>query len=151
MFRSYNRSSHLVRDTLLLQKGVNAVYRPSMRPSSLFHRKSRESSRVALINFESSIEYNLRANNMHDLKAEALRLGATDLRPSWRKGKKIAVLFQGKWIHAGALGYDDYTTHHDDERRASYRRRHKAIPLRDGRPAYLVKTQPSFWSWHLLW
>ena len=88
---------------------------------------------------------------MHDLKAEAQRLGATDLRQSWRKGKKIAVLFQGKWIHAGALGYDDYTTHHDDERRASYRRRHRAILLRDGRPAYTVKTQPAYWSWHILW
>ena len=88
---------------------------------------------------------------MHDLKIEALRLGATDLRPSWRKGKKLAVLYRGKWIHFGALGYEDYTTHHDVDRRASYRRRHKAILLLDGRPAYTVKTQASFWAWHLLW
>ena len=112
-----------------------------------------ESSRDARENFESSIEYILRGINMlADLKFEALRLGATDLRQSWRAGKKYAVLYQGKWIHFGALGYGDYyTTHHDDERRASYRRRHTAILLRDGRPAYTVKTQPSFWSWHLLW
>ena len=85
------------------------------------------------------------------MDAVAKRLGATDLQPSWRKGKKIAVLYQGKWIHAGALGYEDYTTHHDDDRRASYRRRHKAILLRDGRPAYKVKTTPAFWAYHLLW
>ena len=86
-----------------------------------------------------------------ELKAVALRLGATDLRQSWRKGKKYAVLYQGKWIHFGALGYDDYTTHHDEDRRASYRRRHKAILLRDGRPAYTVKSQPAYWAYHLLW
>ena len=86
-----------------------------------------------------------------NLKIEALRLGATDLRQSWRAGKKYAVLYQGKWIHFGALGYDDYTTHHDPVRRAAYRKRHKAILLRDGRPAYTVKTQPAYWSWNLLW
>ena len=85
-----------------------------------------------------------------DLRFEALRLGATDLRPSWRKGKKIAVLFQGKWIHAGALGYDDYTTHHDPVRRAAYRKRHRAILLLNGLPAYKDKKQAAFWSWHLL-
>ena len=88
---------------------------------------------------------------MHDLKAEALRLGAIDLRPSWRKGKKWAVLYDNIWIHFGSLLYDDYTIHHDDERRASYRRRHKAILLRDGRPAYKDKKQPAFWAYHLLW
>ena len=85
------------------------------------------------------------------MDAAAKSLGATDLRPSWRKGKKIAVLFQGKWIHAGALNYDDYTIHHNDDRRASYRRRHRAILLRDGRPAYTVRSQAAYWSWHLLW
>ena len=88
---------------------------------------------------------------MHDLKAKALRLGATDLRSSTRENKKLAVYYNGRWINFGALGYEDYTTHHDDDRRASYRRRHKAILLRDGRPAYTVKTQPAYWSWHLLW
>ncbi len=81
----------------------------------------------------------------------AKSLGATDLRRSWRKGKKWAVLYRGDWIHFGALGYEDYTTHHDNERRASYTRRHKAILLRDGCPAYKVKTTPAFWAYHLLW
>ena len=85
------------------------------------------------------------------MDAAAKSLGATDLRQSWRKHKKLAVLYAGKWIHFGALGYDDYTTHHDDEKRASYRRRHKAILLHDGRLAYMVKTQPAVWAYHLLW
>ena len=85
------------------------------------------------------------------MEAEARRLGATELRQSWRAGKKWAVMYQGKWIHFGALGYDDYTTHRDAGRRASYRRRHKAIILGDGRPAYTVKAQPAFWAFNLLW
>ena len=136
-----------------------------MRPSSLFYRKSMDCSRDARENFESRshIRGPARAcrktgsrskiyyNNMHDLKAKALRLGATDLRQSWRAGKKYAVLYQGKWIHFGALGYEDYTIHHDDDRRASYRRRHRAILLRDGRPAYKVPSQAGYWSWQILW
>ena len=81
----------------------------------------------------------------------AKSLGATELRRSWWKGKKWAVLDRGDWIHFGAPQFEDYTTHHDPVRRASYRRRHRAILLSDGRPAYTVKTQPAFWSWHLLW
>ena len=85
------------------------------------------------------------------MDAVAKRLGATDLRPSWRKGKKWAVLYRGEYIHFGAVNYEDYTTHRDPVRRASYTRRHRAILLRDGRPAYTALTQPAFWSWHLLW
>ena len=57
---------------------------------------------------------------------KALRLGATELRPSTRKGKKWAVLYGGSWIHFGATGYEDFTEHKDPARRASYRRRHGA-------------------------
>ena len=88
---------------------------------------------------------------MHGLEALALRHGATALRTSTRVGKKFAVLYAGKWIHFGSSAYDDFTTHHDEARRVSYRRRHRAILLRDGRPAYTVKTQPAYWSWHILW
>ena len=85
------------------------------------------------------------------MEAKAKRLGATQLRPSWRRHKKLAVLYQGRWIHFGQLGYSDYNIHRDDDRRDAYRKRHRAILLRDGRPAYTVKTSPAFWSWHLLW
>ena len=85
------------------------------------------------------------------LEQKALRLGATELRPSTRKGKKYAVLYQGKFIHFGATGYEDFTEHKDPARRANYRRRHGAIKLQDGRLAYTVPTSPAFWSWTLLW
>ena len=85
------------------------------------------------------------------LEQKAKRLGATELRPSTRKGKKYAVLYQGKWIHFGATGYEDFTEHKDPARRANYRRRHGAIKLRDGRLAYTVKSSPAYWSWTLLW
>jgi hypothetical protein len=53
----------------------------------------------------------------------------------------------------GSQGYEDYTIHHDPVRRASYRQRHKAIKLKDGRLACAraVKTQPAFWALELLW
>ena len=88
---------------------------------------------------------------MESLQRKALRLGATVLRPSQRAGKKWAVLYQGKYIHFGATGYEDFTEHKDPARRANYRRRHGAIKLKDGRLAYTVKSSPSFWSWELLW
>ncbi len=85
------------------------------------------------------------------MEAQAKALGATELRPSWRKGKKLAVLYRGHWVHFGAKGYDDYTTHRDPVRRAAYRRRHRGILLADGRPAYTVKEQPAFWAYRILW
>ena len=88
---------------------------------------------------------------LYTMESEAKRLGATELRPSWRKGKKLAVLFRGRWIHFGAKGYEDFTTHRDLVRRASYRKRHRGILLADGRPAYKVKTTPAFWAYYILW
>ena len=82
---------------------------------------------------------------------KALRLGATELRPSTRKGKKYAVLYGGAWNHFGATGYEDFTEHKDPARRANYRRRHGAIKLKDGRLAYTVPTSPAYWSYNLLW
>ena len=87
----------------------------------------------------------------HTMGAKAKRLGATELRPSWRKGKKWAVLYRDRWYHFGAKGMSDFSQHRDPARRASYRRRHAGIYLKDGRAAYTVKTSPAYWSWHLLW
>ena len=85
------------------------------------------------------------------LEQKALRLGATELRPSQRAAKKWAVLYQGSWIHFGATGYEDFTQHKDPARRANYRRRHGAIKLKDGRLAYTVPTSPAYCSYNLLW
>jgi hypothetical protein len=89
--------------------------------------------------------------SLNHLSSRAKDLGATQLKSSWRSGKKWAVLYKDKWIHFGAKGMSDFTIHKDLERRKLYRKRHGAILLNDGRKAYLVKTQPAYWSWHLLW
>ena len=86
-----------------------------------------------------------------ELRAKAKRLGADELRPSWRAGKKWAVLYRDRWYHFGAKGYQDFTTHQDPARRESYRRRHAGILLADGRKAYEVKTTPAYWAYHILW
>jgi hypothetical protein len=47
-----------------------------------------------------------------------------------------------KTIHFGAIGYDDYTTHHDKDRRTFYRQRHekdlKGDPMRAGYLSYYI-------------
>ena len=85
------------------------------------------------------------------LRNKAKQLGAHDLKASTRNGKKYMVLYNGKWIHFGARGCSDFTIHKDTQRRERYRRRHGTIRLKDGRLAYTVKTQPAYWSWHILW
>lgn len=78
------------------------------------------------------------------------------------KGKKYAVHFSGKTINFGALGYQHYKDrtplklykhldHNDKKRRESYRKRHWAIKLKDGRLAYKVKTSPEYWASKYLW
>ena len=60
-----------------------------------------------------------------------------------KKYKAIFTKTDGKTktIHFGAIGYDDYTTHHDKERRTQYRRRHekdlKGDSMRAGYLSYL--------------
>lgn len=60
------------------------------------------------------------------------------IKKSDRKDKKYAAKFcmcdkfdackgsNTKEVHFGAKGYEDYTDHHDKERRANYLARHKA-------------------------
>lgn len=52
------------------------------------------------------------------------------IEPSSRKGKKWMVTFynQGRkgTVHFGASGYEDFTTHKDEERKMNYLKRHKA-------------------------
>ena len=43
---------------------------------------------------------------------------------STRPGYKLMARANGRTVHFGAAGYDDYTTHHDDERRRLYLARH---------------------------
>ena len=85
------------------------------------------------------------------LRKKALSLGATEFRKSSLLKKKYMVRYKNKLIHFGQTGYEDYTTHRDPKRRASYRARHRAIRLKNGKLAYKNKESPSFWSWNLLW
>ena len=79
-----------------------------------------------------------------------------------RKDKKYKVYYNNKWIHFGNKNYQHYKDssglgiyshldHKDKKRRASYRARHKAIKLKNGKPAYLDKEQAAYYAWHLLW
>ena len=61
--------------------------------------------------------------------------------------KKYKAIFtkddgKTKTIHFGASGYDDYTTHHDTDRRTQYRKRHekdlKGDPMRAGYLSYYI-------------
>lgn len=82
---------------------------------------------------------------------------------STRKNKKYSVISpNGKVIHFGDTRYQHYkdTTplalyshldHLDKNRRDNYRSRHKSIMLKNGKPAYLDKEQPSYYSFRYLW
>jgi hypothetical protein len=84
------------------------------------------------------------------------------IEPSPVNGKKWRVTFgwrefeNGKWrdfertADFGASGYEDYTTHHDKERRRLYRARHQH-DLLERKPGKLYWTQPGVLAWHLLW
>ena len=61
--------------------------------------------------------------------------------------KKYKALFtkddgKTKTVHFGASGYDDYTTHHDKDRRRLYRQRHekdlKGNPITAGYLSYYI-------------
>ena len=67
-----------------------------------------------------------------------------------KSDKKWRAVFEGesgrqKNVDFGAAGMEDYTQHHDKERRDRYRSRHKK-DLNTGDP-----TRPGYLSWYLLW
>ena len=47
------------------------------------------------------------------------------LLKSWRKEKKYMVKMDGKTIHFGAAGMDDFTTTSDEEQKKRYIARHQ--------------------------
>ena len=74
--------------------------------------------------------------------------------PSDKPGKKMMVLASKnvdgktkyKLVHYGASGYSDYREHQDKARRQRFQKRHKAIKLKDGTPAYKDRHQAAYWS-----
>ena len=88
---------------------------------------------------------------MDQLKARAMRYGATAFGASTAKGKRFYVVFQGKKINFGSKAGKAFIDHQDKEKKRAWQARHSKIKLKDGRLAYTVKHSPAWWSWHLLW
>ena len=71
-----------------------------------------------------------------------------EVRQSSRADKKYMAVFpDGRTVHFGARGYDDYTTHKDRQRKSNYIARHR--PNEDWTKSGLYSA--GFWSKHLLW
>ena len=75
------------------------------------------------------------------------------IKKSTRKGKKYMAKVGDRWVHFGALGYEQYhdkiglykhLDHNDKSRRKRYRNRHRSTP-------YNVKYTPAWFSWNYLW
>jgi hypothetical protein len=72
-----------------------------------------------------------------------------DLRLSSNPKKKYMIYNpeKKKWIHFGAMGYQDYTKHHDEQRRDRYLKRATALPGNWKHDKY----SPNNLSIHILW
>ena len=65
---------------------------------------------------------------------------------SWRKNKKKVVCVDGKLIHFGDSRFEDFTQHKDEDRRKSFRARHKcdSLTIKD-------KGGARYWACKKLW
>ena len=66
------------------------------------------------------------------------------LSKSSRKEKKYMIKMDGKTIHFGAAGMDDFTKTGDEEQKKRYITRHRNENWQDSKTA-------GFWAKHLLW
>ena len=66
------------------------------------------------------------------------------LMKSSRKEKKYMVKMDGKTIHFGAAGMDDFTITGDEEQKKRYMARHQKENWNDSKTA-------GFWAKHVLW
>jgi hypothetical protein len=64
--------------------------------------------------------------------------------PSSRASKKYMIHDGRKWVHFGAAGYQDFTKHHDEKRRANFRKR-------NAKWATAPRLSPAWLSYYLLW
>ena len=66
--------------------------------------------------------------------------------PSDKAEKKYYIITnKNKKIYFGAAGYEDFTTHKDEERKQCYIVRHKK------NEDWTDINTPGFWSYHYLW
>ena len=73
------------------------------------------------------------------------------IQKSTRKSKKFMVRYNGKLIHFGATGYQDFLDHKDPIRRKNYLKRAKGIVDKHGKPTYRNKNKANFWAINILW
>jgi len=98
----------------------------------------------------------VRMDNPH---LEAVRARARELFPgmvvvpAMSATKKYAAVFPGvlRPVYFGQRGAEDYLSHGDEERRASYRARAEGQLRSDGRRAIDVIGSPAWLSYNLLW
>ena len=73
------------------------------------------------------------------------------IEESSRESKKFMVRYNGKLIHFGESGYEDFLDHKDEDRRRRYLKRAKGIKDGQGRLTYRNKNKANFWAVHILW
>lgn len=101
-------------------------------------------------------EYNKnRKLELVKLRAKLLGLNNWDtLEVSNIKNKRFSITSPaGYKIHFGLYpfkGKGTFIDHLDENIRKNWKARHSKI-LKDGKPAYLNKESPEFYSWYLLW
>jgi hypothetical protein len=89
---------------------------------------------------------------MEALRSKALSIsGVSEFGPSKVKGKRFYVIYKGKRINFGSDTNNTFIDHGDVKKRKAWRARHSVIKLKSGEYAYQVKTQPEYYSYHLLW
>lgn len=78
------------------------------------------------------------------VKKMGRKYGINDIKISTRKDKKYMILHDGKLIHFGQMGYEDYTKHRDLHRAELFKKR-------NAKWADAEKYSPAFLSYYLLW
>ena len=84
-------------------------------------------------------------SNISQVQAMANKYNIGKVYISTRKNKKYMVKKpDGKMIHFGEIGYQDFTGHQDEKRRENFKNRNKKW-------ANAKKWTPAWLSYHILW
>lgn len=85
------------------------------------------------------------------------KIGLNNPVKSTREGKKLMVCARDRYtdkiklIHFGSSDYQDYTQHHDKERRKNYLTRSAGIRDGKGRLTKDNPGSPNYWARRVLW
>lgn len=115
----------------------------------LFEQKAGGGRRIVRKQFSSNLQDVIESKQ---LNANPYRWKLLSLEPSPLRGKKWVAVFHDevndrmKTTHFGAVGYEDYTMHQDDERKRRYLERHGR-----GREDWDDPTTPGALSRWILW